>query len=153
VGQIEDLQFALLTNSLTKQSDEPSTTDDDEAADPVGAYFQRAKDIAAGVPADFSPSLRKNATRVDYFAGRYGSNAQPISAKRDDNLQKRASVTAEPASTDVDLSKAASRGKIRFEKTIIDGEEWVLGWNDRGENCYSCSVAEHEQMHAEPLEI
>ena len=43
-----------------------------------------------------------------------------------------------------DLSKAASRGKVRYEHTQIPGENgpetWVLGWNDRGENIYSAPL-------------
>jgi hypothetical protein len=59
-----------------------------------------------------------------------------------------------------DLSKAASgRGKVRFEKTMITGEdgpeEWIFGYNHEGESVSAYPADEYERVHSDevPLEI
>ncbi len=160
--QIEDLQFLLLTHSLAKHDDEPLTTDV-TPSDPVGQFFEKAAFVAAGGPENWSDSLAKSAIarteeRVtangDVWRYSYGSNSQLISARVVNGDGGELRKGAEES--DVNLVKAASPHHVRYERAILDGSEWVLGWNDRGENCYASPLEDHERMYKsaeEALEI
>jgi hypothetical protein len=58
-----------------------------------------------------------------------------------------------------DLSKASSgRGNIRFEKTMIPGEdghpeEWIFQYNHAGENVGAYPADEYERMHSDEVAL
>jgi hypothetical protein len=92
-------------------------------ADPMVELFQRLQ---------FGAALEKASLDWD----------EQLSTEGND-LHRRADVEG----TTIDLSKRASPHKVRFEQTTIDGSQWVLEWNDQGENIYGSPLEDHERMH------
>jgi hypothetical protein len=185
--QSEMLKLTIHNRSLASLDDDDDAPDvPDTVPDPVGAYFQRAENVAAGVPTDFavsptpedSDTLAKRDARMDPVlanrlaeSGVFGTAATLVKNARTEtengvertfdehNELIRARVTngdhdggelakgVDDEGTTVNLAKAASPHRIRYEQEVIDGEPWVLAWNDRGENVYANSLEDHLAHH------
>jgi hypothetical protein len=131
--------------------------DDDGNRD---ALAKRASSFVAEAPFGSAVGLAKT-SRTEITNGweyRYDVNGELVGARETTQdggpLAKRAAEA-----TTVDLSKRASPHKIRLEKTIIDGDEWILGYDHEGENVYSRNLEdepledEDDEEEEEPVEL
>jgi len=80
---------------------------------------------------------------ADTWRYRYDASGELISAGVVSTDGGALSKRSEEGTT-VDLTKAARPGMVRFERTAIDNEDWILGWNDKGENVRAYPAEEVE---------
>ncbi len=109
-----------------------------------------ANRLGISTPFGSAATLRKRVENSNGWEYVYSADGEMVSGRQTDPdggpLSKR-------AADERDLSKASSAsGKIRFEKSMLSGddgpEEWIFAYDHEGQCVRSCPAADWEQMHA-----